>query len=197
MSRLAPKADARQPDLFGPDPAWPQGLRYQPAFVTAEEEQSLIAGIAALPLAPFQFGAFEGKRRVASYGWRYDFGDHRLHAAEPVPDFIRPFAARAEAFAAVPPGAIRHVLLTEYATGAGIGWHRDKDAFGIVLGISLGSACPFRFRRKAGDRWQRHTLQAEARSLYLMSGEARSIWEHGIAPVETPRWSVTLRTMAR
>ena len=50
--------------------------------------------------------------------------------------------------------------------------------------------------RKAGKGWQRYTLQAEARSLYLVSGEARSAWEHGIAPVETPRWSVTLRTMA-
>ena len=173
------------------------GLRYQPAFLTAGEEQNLIAGFAALPLAPFQFGAFEGKRRVVSYGIRYDFSDHRLHAVQPIPDFIQPFVARAEAFAALSPGAIRHVLFTEYETGAGIGWHRDKDAFGVVFGISLGSACPFRFRRKAGDRWQRYTLQAAARSLYLMSGEARSVWEHSIAPVATPRWSVTLRTMAR
>ena len=188
---------AQETDLFGHDPAWPQGLRYQAEFVTAEEERSLIAAFAALPLAPFQFGAFEGKRRVASYGVHYDFSDHRLHAAQSIPDFVRPFVARAEAFAGLSPEAIRHVLFTEYETGAGIGWHRDKDAFGLVLGISLGSACPFRFRRKAGDRWQRYTLQAAPRSLYLMRGEVRSIWEHSIAPVETPRWSVTLRTMAR
>jgi len=199
MARPAPKAlpHAHEADLFGLDPAWPEGLRYQPAFVTDEEQQSLIAAFAALPLAPFQFGAFEGKRRVASYGFRYDFSDHRLHAAQPIPDFIQPLAARAEAFTGLSPGAIQHVLFTEYETGAGIGWHRDKDAFGIVLGISLGSACPFRFRRKAGGRWRRYTLEAAARSLYLMSGEARSAWEHSIPPVETPRWSVTLRTMAR
>jgi hypothetical protein len=36
---------------------------------------------ASLPLAPFQFGAFEGKRRVASFGLRYDYGVRRLHEA--------------------------------------------------------------------------------------------------------------------
>jgi hypothetical protein len=37
-------------------------LRYQPDFVSAEEEAALIGHISALPLTPFQFGAFEGKR---------------------------------------------------------------------------------------------------------------------------------------
>ena len=92
-------------------------------------------------------------------------------------------------------GAIRHILFTEYASGVGIGWHRDKAAFDVVFGLSLGSACPFRFRRKDGSRWERYTLPAEPRSLYIMGGEARSVWEHSIAPVAQPRWSVTFRTM--
>ena len=52
---------------------WPAGLRYEPAFVSPDEERALVTCLAELPLAPFQFGAFEGKRRVASFGWRYDF----------------------------------------------------------------------------------------------------------------------------
>src|SRR5436305_799229 len=52
-----------EPDLFGAeDRALPQGLRTADAFVTAEEERALIARFASLPLAPFQFGPFEGKR---------------------------------------------------------------------------------------------------------------------------------------
>ena len=85
---------------------------------------------------------------MASFGIRYDFGDRRLHEAEPCPEFIQPFAARAEAFAGLEPGAVRHILFTEYETGAGIGWHRDKAAYAIVLGISLGS--PVRFDFVAG-----------------------------------------------
>jgi hypothetical protein len=37
------------------------------------EEQSLIDRIAELQLKPFQFGAYEGKRRVVSFGRAYDF----------------------------------------------------------------------------------------------------------------------------
>jgi alkylated DNA repair dioxygenase AlkB len=184
------------PDLFGHGPVTPQGLGYEVAFLTVAEEQTLIDAFASLPLAPFQFGAFEGKRRVASFGFRYDYSDQRLHEADPIPNFIRLYAARAESFAHLSPGAVRHVLFTEYETGAGIGWHRDKANFDVVLGISLGSACPFRFRKKHGHAWQRFTLEAEPRSIYVMDGDARSVWEHSIAPVASPRWSITFRTMA-
>jgi hypothetical protein len=43
---------------------------------------------------------------------------------------------------------------------------------------------------------ERFTLEAQPRSLYMMSGEARQVWKHSIAPVETVRYSVTFRTMA-
>ncbi len=184
------------PDLFGNERARPQGLRYETDTISAEEERALINRFASLPLAPFQFGAFEGKRRVASFGFRYDFSDQRLHQGPPFPEFIKPIAGRVESLANLAPGAICHILFTEYETSAGIGWHRDKAAFDVVLGLSLGSACPFRFRRKDGSRWKRYTLNAEPRSLYSMSGEARSVWEHSIAPVAEPRWSITFRTMA-
>jgi alkylated DNA repair dioxygenase AlkB len=191
--KAAPPAEA---DLFGRVTAWPQGLRYELEFLSEEEEWLLIDAFSSLRLAPFQFGAFEGKRRVASFGSRFDFSDQRLHAAEPPPEFLQPFKARAEAFAGLAPDAVQHVLLTEYETGAGIGWHRDKVAFNMVIGISLGSACPLRFRRKEPSSWERFTLEAAPRSVYLLSGEARSLWEHSIPPVQTPRWSITLRTMA-
>ena len=75
--------------LFSDDAAAPRGLRYQPSFITAQSEQELIAQIRALPLAPFQFGAFEGKRRVASFGWRYDYSQHKLEQAEDLPAWIQ------------------------------------------------------------------------------------------------------------
>ena len=62
--------------------------------------------------------------------------------------------------------------------------------------MSLGSACKFRFRRRAGQSWQRFTLDAEPRSLCVMADESRHVWEHSIPPVETERYSITFRTMA-
>ena len=183
--------------LFSNEAAGPQGLRYQPDFISPDEEKALIARIRALPLAPFQFGAYEGKRRVASFGWRYDYSAQKLNEAGELPAWIAPFTARVEAFADLPAGAVRQLLCTEYEDGVGVGWHRDRPHFDMVFGLSLASACKFRFRRKAGDRWQRFTLEAEPRSLYMMSGEARHQWKHSIPPVERTRYSITFRTMAK
>ena len=104
--------------------------------------------------------------------------------------------ARVDAWQGLAVRAIRQVLFTEYDVGTGIGWHRDKPHFDQVFGLSLLSACKFRFRRKTEGGWERYTLQAEPRSLYLMSGESRHVWEHSIPPVEMVRYSVTFRTMA-
>ena len=108
-----------------------------------------------------------------------------------------PLAGRVERFAALPSGSIKHALCTEYDVGAGIGWHRDKKHFDQVFGLSLASACKLRFRRKIGNKWERFTLNAQPRSLYLMTGASRHIWEHSIPPVETPRYSITFRTVAQ
>jgi alkylated DNA repair dioxygenase AlkB len=89
------------------------------------------------------------------------------------------------------------VLCTDYDVGVGIGWHRDKPHFDKVFGLSLGSACRLRFRRRSSDKWRRVTLNATPRSLYRMEGEARHDWEHSIPAVEQRRYSITFRTMRR
>jgi len=114
--------------LFSDGAAAPRGLRYQPSFITAQSEHELIAQIRALPLAPFQFGAFEGKRRVASFGWRYDYNQHKLEQAEDLPAWIAPLIVKVQAFAGLPAASIRQVLFTQYEQGTGIGWHRGQAA---------------------------------------------------------------------
>jgi len=175
--------------------AGPEGLRYAPAFVSAEIEQELIERIAALPLKPFQFGAFEGHRRVKSFGFRYDYTLQKLTGSDAIPDWLNEVARSVEAFGDLREGSVRQVLCTEYDAGVGIGWHRDKPHFGKVFGLSLRSACKFRFRRRHGDKWERFTLRTEPRSLYVMEGEARHEWEHSIPAVEALRYSITFRTM--
>jgi alkylated DNA repair dioxygenase AlkB len=173
----------------------PEGLRYAAEFVSPATEQELIAHIAALPLQPFQFGQYEGKRRVASFGFKYDYSLRRLQDADPIPDWLAPVIAQVETFGG-PSTQIRQVLCTEYDVGVGIGWHRDKPHFDRVFGLSLGSPCKFRFRKTTGEKWQRFTLNAAPRSLYMMSGPSREMWEHSIPGVESQRYSITFRTMA-
>jgi alkylated DNA repair dioxygenase AlkB len=176
-------------------PQGPEGLQYQQDFIPAATEKALIENIAALPLKPFQFGQYEGKRRVASFGLRYDYSQRQLQQAEPVPEWLTPVIKKVEAFGG-PGTQIAHVLCTEYDVGVGIGWHRDKPHFDRVFGLSLGAACRFRFRRAVNAKWERFTLEARPRSIYRMSGPSREVWEHSIPPVEARRYSITFRTMA-
>jgi alkylated DNA repair dioxygenase AlkB len=87
------------------------------------------------------------------------------------------------------------VLVTEYSPGSQIGWHRDKAVFAEVVGISLLASCRFRFRRQHNGKWERAAIIAEPRSIYLLSGESRTDWEHSIPPVEQLRYSITFRNL--
>jgi alkylated DNA repair dioxygenase AlkB len=185
----------KQLSLFSTETVGPAGLRYYPEIITASMEDDLIERIRGLPLVPFQFGAYEGKRRVALFGFKYDYALRRLQEAEEVPEWLAPMIEKVEAHGG-PATRIRQVLCTEYDVGVGIGWHRDKPHFDDVFGLSLGSACRFRFRRKIGEKWERVTLDAEPRSLYVMTGESRHVWQHSIPAVEAPRYSITFRSMA-
>jgi alkylated DNA repair dioxygenase AlkB len=186
---------SEQFSLFADRSSGPEGLRYAEEFVSPAAEKTLIGHIAALPLQPFQFGQYEGKRRVASFGFRYDYAMRRLEEADPIPDWLGSIIEQVEAFGG-PGTQIGQVLCTEYDVGVGIGWHRDKPHFDRVFGLSLGSACKFRFRRPAYTKWERFTLEARPRSIYMMSGPSQEVWEHSIPAVEAQRYSITFRTMA-
>jgi alkylated DNA repair dioxygenase AlkB len=186
-----------QLSLLDPPPssARPRGFEYCPELIPPDDEAELIARFRELPFREFEFHGFLGKRRTVSFGLRYDFGDGKVHRAEDIPDFLLPLRDRAGAFAGLAAGQIEHALVTEYTEGAAIGWHRDRPVFGDVIGISFGSACRFRFRRKRGAGWERAAITLEPRSAYILRGPARTEWEHSIPPAEALRYSVTFRTV--
>jgi alkylated DNA repair dioxygenase AlkB len=180
--------------LFG-GPRLPEGFRYAPELITPVEEQELLERIRALPFKPFEFQGYTGKRRVVSFGWKYDFTERKLEPRDDIPDFLLPLREKAAAFAEIPAADLQQALVTEYEVGAPIGWHRDKAVFGDVIGISLLSAVPFRLRREVGGKWERVTITAEPRSVYLLRGSSRTEWEHSIPPVDQLRYSVTFRNL--
>ena len=185
-----------QLDLLRNEAPGPEGFAYRSDFVTVEEEGSLLEDIRRLPFKAFEFHGYVGKRRVVSFGWKYDFTRRRVDETLPVPEFLLPLRSRAAVFARLEPTGLEQVLVTEYESGAGIGWHRDKPEFGDVVGVSLGGSCPFRFRRKKGGGWERFTAVLESRSIYLLRGPSRTEWEHSIDEVPALRYSITLRTLA-
>ena len=65
----------------------------------------------------------------------------------------------------------------------------------VVIGVSFGSSCRFRLRRKRGGSWERASLIVEPRSGYLLRGPARMEWQHSIPPAERLQYSATFRSM--
>jgi alkylated DNA repair dioxygenase AlkB len=189
-----------QPGLFGGGaPALPDGLEYCSGLIAPEEEAELAAHLAALPFRPFEFHGYVGNRRTLSFGWHYAFDGSGLAPTDPMPDWLIPLRGRAAGMARLTPEALEHVLLTEYAPGAGIGWHRDRPDFEDVVGISLMAPARLRFRRRLVERgkWERAALIAEPRSAYLLRGPVREEWQHSIAPMEALRYSITFRSLRR
>ncbi|MBB3462822.1 alpha-ketoglutarate-dependent dioxygenase AlkB [Rhizobium sp. BK377] len=183
-----------QGDLFAAAaPALPEGFRYERDILPEADQLDLLREIPQLPLKPFDFHGFEGKRRVISYGWKYDFDTERVNRADDIPPFLLGVRSLAAAFAGIESDQLQQALVTEYSPGAPIGWHKDKKVFGRVVGISLLSPCTFRLRRRMGSKWERASIIAEPGSAYILAGPARCEWEHSIPPVDKLRYSITFR----
>jgi alkylated DNA repair dioxygenase AlkB len=186
-----------QPSLFSAD--LPHGLVYREEFLSGAEESALLAQIAELPFRRARFQQYTARRRVVRFGSE--------HVPSQVPDeesdfpriefppFLCALRERIAAFTGVPAERFEHGLVTEYAVGTPIGWHRDAPHHETVAGVSLASACTMRFRPMgARDSKQAIGVALQPRSLYLMQNELRWGWQHSIPAVKALRYSITLRT---
>ena len=186
-----------QAELF-PTPVRPfaEGFVYAPEFLNAEDERLLLEQIHLLPFTNAQYKEFRAKRRVVSYGGRYDYDANRLDPASPIPEFLHPLRARVASWAGRAPEEFAHALVAEYAEGVQLGWHRDVPDFELVAGVSLLSACRMRFRRyPPAPREKSLAIDLAPRSAYRMEGEARWGWQHSVPPVPSLRYSIMFRTL--
>ncbi len=190
-----------EPRLFEVSAKLPDGFIYQENFISEAEEHELVREIQKLQLTPFKYYQFTGKRRTASFGWEYEFGTSEITTAPDMPAFLLPVRTRAGTLFNIDPSSLIQTSVIEYSTGSPIGWHRDIPHFGVVLGVSLGAACRMRFRKqnrgrsKNLNRDEILSIELQPRSIYLMSGAAREIWQHSIPPVKELRYSIMMRTL--
>jgi alkylated DNA repair dioxygenase AlkB len=177
------------------DLLFPEGFAYRDELLSSDQERDLVERFAQLHFREFEFRGFLGKRRIVSFGWRYDFNTRELQKAEEIPDFLLELRTPVAEFAHLDSNQLQQVLVTEYAPSAGIGWHRDRPECKDVVGVSLRSPCLFRLRRKKDTRWERASIELQPRSAYLLRGPARTDWQHSIPPIDDLRYSVTFRSL--
>jgi alkylated DNA repair dioxygenase AlkB len=174
----------------------PEGIQYHPEFITRAEEDKLSEAIRGLEFSEVRMHGITAKRRVAHFGLVYGYETWRVEPGPPVPEFLIPLRARVAELLETEPSALAEILVTQYPPGAVIGWHRDAPMFGPdVTGVSLLASCRMRFQRGKGANRETYALALEPRSAYVLSGPARSAWQHSIPPVKSLRYSVTFRTL--
>ncbi len=174
-------------DLFG-QPALP-GLQMADNIVSPDRQCSLEQRCAELEMEPYRHQGYEGKRLVRRFGWDPEGG------GGPIPDWlIEPRDAAARAFGR-DAKRFDQALVIRYDPGAGIGWHRDRPPYREVIGVSLGAPAEMAFRRRREDgKFERLKIPLTPGSAYLLSGPARSDWQHGIATHAGLRFSLTFRS---
>ncbi|HVV38987.1 MAG TPA: alpha-ketoglutarate-dependent dioxygenase AlkB [Candidatus Paceibacterota bacterium] len=194
---MQPTRNAAQGKLFDTPLSLPNGLVYRPNFLTIGEEEVLLAYIQNLPMVHPKFEEHEAKRRLAAFGWSYDFERERLIEGPPLPTFLQPAKRKIAKWLGISPARVVEALVQEYTQGSAIGWHRDNEKFESIIGISLAGWCRMRFRPLSaiGDKNQVVAMELEPRSAYSMQRDVRWKWQHSVAPVRTLRYSITFRTL--
>ena len=152
---------------------------------------------ASLPISltfkPFDFHGHLANRQVVSFGYRYATTvvlSLRLRRSVvsrfPAEQGCRDIWRAAEG---VPSSADQRV-----STGRE-NWLASRQG-AVQRGRWRIAACTVRaaFRRKAAETWDRVLLAVEPRSAYLLSGAARTVWEHSIPALDQLRYSITMRT---
>jgi alkylated DNA repair dioxygenase AlkB len=186
----------RQADLFIPsrsaaEPTVP-GFTLRENYIDATEERSLLEHVSNEPWDT------DWRRRVQRYGVGYGRGE-----ARDFPAWLIPLAQRVARDANFPRFP-ENCVINEYRPRQGIAPHKDYGQFGPTIAcVSLGSDVVLDFIRS--DRKVRVPMHVPARSLWVIEGEARSKWLHGIAPrvsdvingerrMRARRVSITFRT---
>lgn len=159
------------------------GLTYIPDYITPAQEVELISVIDG------QHWFTDLKRRVQHYGWKYDYTARRVDDSMrlgDLPEWLNEYCNKLvndRHFPKMPD----QVIINEYQPGQGIASHIDcVSCFEeTIASISLGSPCVMDFTHSKIN--QKSPILLEPRSLFVLSGDARYVWKHGIANRKTDK----------
>ncbi|KAJ8754430.1 hypothetical protein K2173_002881 [Erythroxylum novogranatense] len=177
------------------------GLHLWHDFVTAKEEQELLAAVDNRPWKGL------AKRRVQHYGYAFLYETRNVDTKQrlgELPSFVSPVIERIAACPDVGDSSsliLDQLTVNEYPPGVGLSPHIDThSAFeGLIFSLSLAGPCIMEFRRYADASWistaasgtdmkvdipekgwERKAIYLPPRSMLLLSGEARYAWHHYI-----------------
>ena len=120
-----------------------EGLIFREAFITPDQELSLLDRIRSLDFHEMKMRGVVARRRVIHYGVKYSFETFKASPWPPIPEFLLPLREKAADLASVEADALAEALITAYSPGASIGWHTSA--------VSHARTLPRRKRKRLAD----------------------------------------------
>ncbi len=174
------------------DVAAPAGLKMAYDVISPEDERDLIDQIEAMGLPPFAHDP-DNPRCTRTFGWDYHWPDEAISPGEPLPESLHALRNLVAELAEVPADSLIQVQIIRYEPGAIIQHHCDKRVWDIIIGLSLGDGVTMEFRKAGEGGYEVVRAELPPRSLYVLTGEARHVFEHGLPAMQGTRWSFTFR----
>lgn len=168
----------------------PSGLYY---FDNAVDDELYAEAMEHLKNSPEWTGVGKGKnsRRVIHYGYKYNYGGGSGAATTAFPDWVDTLRQYLIATldqmvraGTIPPynEAFDQCIINKYEPGQGIGKHIDHFDFGAIIGCftlsdTQGTLSPGEMEFIRDDVLP-YAVQTKSQSLYIMTGESRTLWQH-------------------
>ncbi|EFN89740.1 Alkylated DNA repair protein alkB-like protein 8 [Harpegnathos saltator] len=178
---------------------FPPGLTLIENFITKDQEESLLK---TLNWDNCESSSLQLKhRQVKHFGYEFQYGTNIVNLEKPIAPIPQDYKFLQTLFDKHGHKYMYDQLtINKYLPGQGIPPHVDTHSVfeDTILSLSLGSLCVMNFRRT--DR--KIDVLLPARSLLIMTGEARYAWTHGISPrhndvIDTENGSTTQKRGTR
>ncbi|KAJ8675399.1 hypothetical protein QAD02_011185 [Eretmocerus hayati] len=161
--------------------ALPPGLRLLTDFVTAQEELTFLESINWDDEDVNEESELK-HRKVKHFGYKFRYDNNLVDLDNPIAPIPESYQILQNRFEKHGCGNHKFDQLTvnRYLPGQGIPPHIDTHSIfeDPILSLSLGSPCVMDFKK--GE--EKIAVDLPARSLLIMSDEARYAWSHGICP---------------
>lgn len=174
------------------------GLWYIQDYLTTAEIEMFNKKLSNDEIELESISTKQNSRRVAHYGYYYSYDKTGLKPAPAIPDYLEKLADVERINKILRFDLIKkpfeQVIINEYKPCQEINYHTDhKVLFGSIIAcITVGQSVPIKF--KFGDEIK--TINIDAGSMYIMTGDARNIWQHYLKNNgKNTRYSITYRTI--
>lgn len=172
----------------------PPGLTLIPDAITPGQEAAFLEACARCELQYYEQDPGNPRSRK-SFGWQYDIPSDRFVESEPVPADLREACEIAASHAGVTADDIIDCMVIRYEPGSLIQPHYDKGVFDRIMGLSMASDTVMVFSKPEELGGEEIAVELPRRSLFMLAGDARFVYRHGIPRVTETRWSMSFRTL--